>query len=107
MIHQLSLLDEPLGQIDTLAPKKALARATCKSCGKPIHWMTTAAGKAIPLDDTIEYVAPNGHGKRLMLFDAAGKVVNGFECKKNAVGSQAGRRSHFATCPDADKFRRG
>ena len=110
MNAQLSFFDEPpvVTEIPPApTPASAPVASTCKACGKPIWWMTTAAGKAIPLDDEIEYVAPNGHGKRLMLFDESGKVINGFECKKNAVGAQTGRRSHFATCPDADKFRRG
>ncbi len=104
-----SIFDEPLPQVEpepAATPASAPVVSKCKGCGKSIWWMTTAAGKAIPLDDEIEYVSPNGNGKRLMLFGADGKVVNGFECKKNAAGSVAGRRSHFASCPNANKFRR-
>lgn len=48
-------------------PAGALARS-CRGCGAPVYWITTAAGKAMPVD------------------------LDGV--------------SHFATCPQAAKFRR-
>ncbi len=56
---------------------------TCKGCQKPIEWGTTEAGKKIPLDPRPPvYLLEDGVAKRL----------------HNAYVT------HFATCPDANKF---
>ena len=55
----------------------------CRSCARSIVWMPTAKGKTMPVDaetvgrDDTEYDPAKGH------------------------------ISHFATCPDAQKFRKG
>jgi len=54
----------------------------CKSCGAPIVWVRSVINKPIPLDPKIYRVVTED-----------GVVVKG-------------RISHFATCPNADKFRR-
>ena len=54
----------------------------CKTCGAEIVWVTTTAGKRMPLDITYKTVVTND-----------GKVV-------------LGRESHFSTCPDADIHRK-
>ena len=76
------------------------SRATCRSCGAPILWVVSAAsGKAMPVDaDPVEdgnvtldgltaTVHPAGQGD--LLGDAGPRY-----------------RSHFATCKDADEWRR-
>lgn len=55
--------------------------ASCRSCDEEVYWITTTHGKRMPVDCTIDGAyAPtdraNGHGV-----------------------------SHFATCPEADKWR--
>lgn len=52
----------------------------CKSCNAEIIWLKTAAGKNMPVD------ADTYHGEEQ------------FDREKH--------QSHFATCPDADKFRK-
>lgn len=59
----------------------------CRSCGKPIIWVETSAGKKMPLDAKPE--------------------------KRFVIGSKSGKAhlldthlSHFATCPDAGKWRK-
>lgn len=54
----------------------------CRSCGADIVWMKTVNGKSIPVD------AETVHDSGAELFDSNFHV------------------SHFATCPDADKFRK-
>ena len=54
----------------------------CKSCGKAIVWLKTERGKNIPVD------ADSVSDKEAKIFDPDTMV------------------SHFATCPDADRFRR-
>lgn len=53
----------------------------CRSCGAPIVWFKTSAGKKIPVDAAT--VEPEDQQLQLPR-----------------------HVSHFATCPDADKFRR-
>lgn len=54
----------------------------CKSCGDPMVWLKTAAGKAIPVN--------------------AGTVKEG-----DTLFDPLRHVSHFKTCPDAKLFRRG
>lgn len=64
---------------------------TCKECGAPIVWATTAAtGKWIPLDAGVKVVmCAFGPGEEYRNV----QVVRGYT-------------PHHATCPDVDKFRR-
>lgn len=55
----------------------------CKSCGMPVVWFRTNAGKRMPVD--AETTKPNDAEHQLDL---------------------SRHRSHFSTCPDADKHRR-
>ncbi len=61
----------------------------CRSCGAPIFWAITPSGKRIPLD--AEPVEQRG----LFVFD------NGYAKPPPVV-----YQSHFATCPDADSWRK-
>jgi hypothetical protein len=54
----------------------------CRSCGAPVIWQTTVAGRPIPLDPTIHVV-----------FDESGVA-------------HRGRNSHFSTCPNAKTHRK-
>jgi len=69
--------------------------AKCKSCGASIIWSKTVKGKAVPLD-----VEPT---KRYVLcsdpFAAPGE--------ESRVELRTCYRSHFVTCPHADKHRKG
>lgn len=59
---------------------------TCKSCNAPIYWAKTESGKAIPLDRPGE--------SRVVIEAGRAKVRQTFV-------------AHFATCPNADKHRKG
>lgn len=60
----------------------------CKSCKANIMWGKTTNGKAVPLDTKPKnvYVLLNGD--------------------TNVYSLECGYESHFATCPDALKFRK-
>jgi hypothetical protein len=84
-------------------------RGTCRSCGAPILWVKTEAGKAIPLDpDPIE------GGNIIISVQGRGVEVAHVETEiekraRLACPIPAGRTafiSHFATCPQAKKWRR-
>lgn len=67
----------------------------CSTCGQPIEWVTTAAGRPMPLD-----VEPAYGGGITLQTDLFGGVVA-------LVTPRTGtRRCHFASCPDADAHRR-
>ena len=63
----------------------------CKSCSAEIVWATTPGGKSMPLDAKHE---------TLWLIEACA-VGAPPTCRPVQV-----RRSHFATCPQADQHRR-
>ncbi len=63
----------------------------CKSCGKPILWATTPAGKAMPLD---------AESETWWLLEG-GVAIGESRCRGVVV-----HRSHFATCPQAGEHRR-
>lgn len=67
----------------------------CKSCNANIFFVTSKNGKYIPVD--AEIITSNGNDI-LWVDETAG-------FKKLAEGRK-GYISHFATCPDADKFRK-
>ena len=66
--------------------------STCRSCGAPIDWAVTAAGKRMPLD-----VERRDDGNVTFDPDGTARVV--------PVG-KGSRVSHFATCPNAQSHRR-
>lgn len=78
---------------------------TCKSCGAPIIWIKTAAGKSMPCDaEPLPYrasqngaaivVTPNGETLKADIEDTPEKATG------------IGYISHFATCPNAALHRR-
>ena len=79
--------------------------ATCGSCGTEIDWALMPSGKRNPVD---HHSAGDPNGtlavKRLDDGTLAARVL-----KDGDQPEQDEKRgtSHFATCPDADKHRRG
>lgn len=59
----------------------------CKKCGADIYFVTTKTGKLMPIDT----------------FPPANKTPVTIEC---ADGSTTGGVPHWATCPNADEFRK-
>jgi hypothetical protein len=79
-------------------------QVACSSCGAPVIWATTAAkGKPMPVD-----VAPADDGT-VLLTARPGRSPLAEVVAVGQDGLLAGeelRRSHFSTCPDADRHRR-
>jgi hypothetical protein len=67
---------------------------TCRSCGAPIEWAVTTKGKRIPLDPGT--------------FDEGNiDVVDGIAYTTGQLTTvDRRRRSHFATCPNANQHRK-
>jgi len=61
----------------------------CRSCQAPIVWMVTKANKRIPV---------NADSVNVETLAFAGRVP---------VFNYLHHKSHFSTCPDAERWRRG
>ena len=76
---------------------------TCKGCGKQIGFIKTVNGKTIPVDpEPICFMPEEGYDKFVMMDGTMQRGRALEEADKTAIGY----RSHFATCPAADTFRR-
>ena len=64
-------------------------RGRCRSCGADIEWATTVHGSRVPLDPPVVFVPRLDE-----LADTIGEIDRHLT------------RSHFATCPDAARWRR-
>lgn len=64
------------------AKQAGLKLLPCKSCGEPIHFVETRKGRLMPCNQ-----------KKVTVITVTGDVVSGWE-------------AHWATCPQADKFRK-
>ena len=76
----------------------------CRGCGADIAFIRTTAGKSIPVDPFPISFVPEGGPNTYVMMD--GNVKRGREPKRDEdqVVTQIGYRSHFATCPAADRF---
>lgn len=85
---------------------------TCRGCGKPIAFIKTINGKSIPVDpEPIMYVPEMDYDKFVTLAGIveqgkATKDISQMEKDNYEFIKHVGYRSHFATCPAADDFRR-
>jgi hypothetical protein len=67
----------------------------CSGCNQEIFFIITKNGKAMPVDAEIV----TSDGKQLLWVDE----LTGF---RKLEAGRKGYISHFATCPDANKFRK-
>lgn len=80
-------------------------KATCRGCGASIVWIKTPTGKAMPCDPAPVYYKATPDGKDKVV-TTRGEVVS-CEIVPGANATDAGYRPHWATCPQADRFKRG
>jgi hypothetical protein len=71
-----------------LLAHRTVTRGTCRSCGADIEWVETVSGSRMPFNPPVRFVTQ---------FDLDDDV---------AEVDRAASVSHFATCPDADRWRR-
>ena len=75
----------------------------CRGCGRDIAFIKTQAGKSMPVDPDPVYFIAEDHGRnKYVMID--GTVHSGREPHYGDGESRIGYISHFATCPEADKF---
>lgn len=75
---------------------------TCRGCGRQILWTRTKGGKSMPCDP--ELIRFNVCGGNETFVTADGEVKRGM---RRRDGEREGYISHFATCPEGDRFRKG
>lgn len=77
----------------------------CRSCGAPIIWAVTDAGKAMPVDP----IHDPGNGN-IALHRAAGEIRAAVVPARKAAAMRAAGHpmyiAHFGSCPHADRWRR-
>jgi len=72
----------------------------CRTCNAPVVWATTRKGKAMPVD-----AAPVDDGNVELTAAGPGRVVAAVLTGPSLMPTPL-RKSHFATCPDAEEWRR-
>ena len=78
--------------------------AKCRGCGAEIAFIKTVKGKTMPVDPESVYFIPAGGPNTYVMMD--GSIQRGREPRQeDAEAVRIGYRSHFATCPQADRFR--
>ena len=74
----------------------------CKSCGAEIKWIRMKSGKRMPVDEKPITYRADLKGD-LVLITPDGRVARAvFDPEADKLGYT----SHFATCPNANHFRR-
>lgn len=80
----------------------------CRACAAPLVFVPTPNGRVIPCDAAVVWAYPHPNpdaSVALSVVTDAGEVVRGVSCEPRTIGAVAGRVPHWATCPDADRFR--
>ncbi len=78
----------------------------CKSCGAKIKYIRLQTGKTMPVNaGSLIPVRPGG-SKSVCVVTPEGKVIMGDPVWKGHPEAVEGYVSHFATCPDAEKWRK-
>lgn len=73
----------------------------CRSCDAPVIWATTGQGKAMPVD-----AEPTEEGNVELTPGSLGRGPAATVLTGPALFSGPLRTSHFATCEQADEWRR-
>lgn len=85
--------------------EESMSKGTCRSCGKPILWIRTRAGKSMPCDPKpINYKIRPGSSTKLVT--PGGDVISCEPVSDPADGQGWGYVPHWSTCNAPDNFRR-
>jgi len=77
----------------------------CRGCGAPIEWIKMASGKMMPCDaQKVLYWKNDGAKTKIVTQD--GNVISAELSGDQKEATGYGFVSHYATCPEANHFRR-
>lgn len=79
--------------------------STCKSCGAEIKWIKLKSGKFNPVDPCKRLIIKD-EGTEAVLVTDDGEVITGTYADYEHGANASGYVSHFATCPQAQSFRK-
>ena len=79
--------------------------ATCKACGAPIIWIMTPGGKLMPCDPEQKVYWQRSRAKEKIV-TPNGEILSCVFEGDDQTATGIGYVPHWATCPEADKFRR-
>lgn len=98
----------PNGEPVTMELKFAYAavRGQCRSCHAPVAWVVTERGKKMPLDWAPVERTESGQGLFAIRLTDDGKIEAIAVTAAWLDDEEPVFTSHFATCPDRDKWRR-
>ena len=77
----------------------------CRACGAEIGFIKTVAGKTMPVNPE-EVAYEQKAGGSLKIVTPNGEVLSAERPADPQKATGIGYISHFATCPEADKFRK-
>ncbi|MFL5954828.1 MAG: hypothetical protein ACJ76I_12050 [Gaiellaceae bacterium] len=84
---------------DALARQLRAAAPKCKSCLRPMLWVTTNRGRHMPVD-----FDPHEAGNVVVFADGRADIYR--EAPSVVPNGATLHFSHLATCPNADEYRR-
>lgn len=77
----------------------------CRSCGADIKFIKLKSGKWNPCDTQKRTVIIRDEGPEVLISED-GEIIKGRFASIEDGANAVGYISHFATCPNADKFRK-
>lgn len=77
----------------------------CRGCGAEIDWIRTPAGRSMPIDPEPVFVKEGDGGCHFITDE--GEMISGREVPENGEGVEVAFVPHWATCPEASRFKRG
>lgn len=78
----------------------------CRSCGAAIDWITTESGKKMPVNKKFIPAIEDPNGD-INAVTGDGRVIRCRVVMAGTEGAISVRISHFASCPQANQWRRG
>lgn len=78
--------------------------AQCKSCGAEIKFIKMKSGRWNPVNPQKRYIKKDG-GNEVLVTDS-GELIQGTFATLEDGANGEGYTSHFATCPNAEQFRK-
>lgn len=81
-----------------------LRTSYCRACGAEIMFIRTMNGKTTPVDAEVVYFKVKEDGPEFYVL-GNGTTKRGNRCSKYEADA-SGYISHFATCPNAEEFKR-